>query len=147
MRGQVNEISGKRFFVMGGASSHDIEAGILKPDAPDFKKLNEQGALYCVNHISWWKEELPCDKEYETAIRNLDLCGWKTDYIITHCCPTSIADILGNGTYRPDQLTGFLETVKNHCDFGHWIFGHYHEKLGVEKKFVVLYEQSVQIGE
>ena len=123
MRGQVYEICGKRFFTMGGASSHDIEAGILEPDAPDFKKqrkkLDTQSALYRVNHISWWKEELPCDAEYETATRNLEHCRWKTDYIITHCCPTSIADILGNGEYQPDHLTDFLEVVKNRCDFGH----------------------------
>jgi len=37
MRGQVFDISGKRIFTMGGASSHDIDAGILEPDDPDFK--------------------------------------------------------------------------------------------------------------
>lgn len=151
MRGQVYEICGKHFFTMGGASSHDIEAGILELNARDFKKqrkkLDAQGALYRINHVSWWKEELPCDEEYETAIRNLELCGWKTDYIITHCCPTGIADILGSGAYQSDRLTDFFETVKNRCDFGCWIFGHYHENRGIEKKFVVLYEQIVQIEE
>ena len=37
MRGQVFEIAGKHIFTMGGASSHDIDAGILEPDDPDFK--------------------------------------------------------------------------------------------------------------
>lgn len=32
MRGQVYNIQGKTFFTMGGASSHDIQDGILEPD-------------------------------------------------------------------------------------------------------------------
>ena len=36
MRGQVFVIDGLRFFVMGGASSHDVSSGILEPDDPDF---------------------------------------------------------------------------------------------------------------
>ncbi|ACV64025.1 conserved hypothetical protein [Desulfofarcimen acetoxidans DSM 771] len=151
IRGQAYEICGKHFFTMGGASSHDIKDGILEPDAPDFikqrKKLNAQGAIYRVNHVSWWKEELPCDAEYETAVNNLERCHWKTDYIITHCCPTSIANILGNGEYQPDRLTDFFETIKNRCDYGYWIFGHYHENRVIEKKFVLLYEQIVLIEE
>lgn len=57
MRGQVYNIDGKRFFTMGGASSHDIQDGILEPTDPDFRRkrqrLNKQGAFYRINHISW----------------------------------------------------------------------------------------------
>lgn len=38
MRGQIFELDGYRFFTMGGAKSHDIEDGILEPDAPDLSK-------------------------------------------------------------------------------------------------------------
>ena len=34
-RGQVFDLGGRMFFAMGGASSHDIQDGILEPDAPD----------------------------------------------------------------------------------------------------------------
>lgn len=48
---------------MGGASSHDIQDGILEPDDPLFKKkyrqLDARGAMYQVNHLSWWKDGLP----------------------------------------------------------------------------------------
>ena len=37
-RGQIFDLGGKRFFTMGGASSHDIQDGILEPDDPLFKK-------------------------------------------------------------------------------------------------------------
>ena len=62
-RGQVFNLCGKRFFTMGGASSHDIQDGILEPDDPLFRlkqrTLDARDAMYRVNHLSWWKEELP----------------------------------------------------------------------------------------
>lgn len=149
MRGQVYDINGKRFFTMGGASSHDISAGILEPDDPNFKRkrkaLDKQMALYRVNHVSWWKEELPSDEEYEKARRNLDACGWRVDYIITHCCPSSIADIIGGGMYRHDHLTEFFEEIKERCTFDYWFFGHYHDNRPIMRKYVLLYEQIVEV--
>jgi len=149
MRGQVFEIDGKKFFTMGGASSHDIDAGILEPDAPDFqsrrKKLDRRLALYRVNHVSWWKEELPSDEEYETARRNLEACGWKVDYIISHCCPNSVMDIIGGGMYQTDRLTAFFEEIKQRCDFDCWFFGHYHDSRAIMRKYAMLYEQIIEI--
>ena len=145
MRGQVFDIAGKRVFVMGGASSHDISAGILEPDDPEFKakrkKLDDEYALYRINHVSWWKEELPSDEEYETARRSLDACGWKTDWIISHCCPSGIADIIGGGLYQPDRLTDFFEEVRERCQFDYWFFGHYHDNRLIMQKYVLLYDQ------
>ena len=42
MRGQVFQLCGKKFFVFGGAKSHDIDGGILDPEAPDFKKKKKE---------------------------------------------------------------------------------------------------------
>ena len=42
MRGQVFDIEGASFFTFGGATSHDIDGGILEPDDPDFKKKKEE---------------------------------------------------------------------------------------------------------
>lgn len=149
MRGQVFEISGKRFFTMGGASSHDIEDGILEPDDPDFKRrrkiLDRRRASYRINHVSWWKEELPSAEEYDAARKSLDANDWKVDYIITHCCPNSIADIIGGGLYQPDHLTGFFEEIKEHLDFKYWFFGHYHDNRVLMRKYVLLYEQIIEI--
>ena len=149
MRGQVFEIEGKRIFTMGGASSHDIDAGILEPDDPEFKAkrklLDKQQALYRVNHVSWWKDELPSDAEYETARRNLENSNWKVDWIISHCCPSSVADIIGNGMYLHDRLTDFLEKIKDKCEFDYWFFGHYHDNRPIMRKYVLLYEQIIEI--
>ena len=149
MRGQVFDIAGKRVFAMGGASSHDIDAGILEPDDPDFKVkrklLDKQQSLYRINHVSWWKEELPSDEEYETARRNLTACNWKVDWIISHCCPSSIADIIGGGLYQHDPLTDFFEEIKGKLGFDYWFFGHYHDNRPIMQKYVLLYEQILQI--
>ena len=87
MRGQVFVIDGLRFFVMGGASSHDISSGILELDDPDFyekrRRLDRARALYRVNHLSWWKEELPSDEEYAEGLKNLDAVGNRVDIVCT----------------------------------------------------------------
>ena len=115
MRGQVFDLQGYSFFAMGGARSHDIEDGILNPKAPDFEEqywaLRRMGARFRVNHHSWWKQELPDKSEYEEARHSLESIHYEMDYVITHCAPNSIVDILGNGGYVHDHLTGFLEEV------------------------------------
>ena len=149
MRGEVFTLLGKTFFTLGGASSHDISAGILEPDAPDFRRrkkmLDLQGALYRVNHRSWWKEELPSQEEYRHAQETLNAHHHQVDYILTHCAPTSIQTALSRGMYQPDPLTDFLEQVKESCQFQYWSFGHYHENKVIPKKYVLLYEQILEL--
>ena len=149
MRGQIYEIQGKTFFTMGGASSHDIDGGILEPNDPLFQKklrrLNASGALYRVNHRSWWKEELPNEEEYQVARVALDRAGWQVDYIINHCCPTSVQDELSDGFYKADALTDFLEEVAQRCRFKYQFFGHYHTNKVIRQKYVLLYEQIIRL--
>ena len=151
MRGQVFNIDGRTFFAMGGASSHDIDGGVLETGDPDYdikrRRLDRQGVSYRVNHVSWWKEELPSAGEYETALKNLDAAGFKVDYVLSHCCPSGIADIIGRGLYRHDELTDFMETIKERCDFKYWFCGHYHENRIAARKFVPLYKRIMDIGE
>ena len=133
---------------MGGASSHDIRDGILEPDNPDYERklrqLNAAGALYRVNHRSWWKEELPGEDEYRTAREALDKTGWDVDYIITHCAPTSIA-LMGSRHNEADRLTDFLQDVRERAKYHYWLFGHYHDNKAVDEKHILLWEQIVQI--
>src|SRR5699024_1086446 len=104
MRGQVFELAGKRIFTMGGASCHDIQDGILEPDDPSFsrkkKQLDARRALYRINHRTWWRQELPSDAEYQEAEQNLAACGGKVDWILSHCAPSSLVDLLGDGLYQ-----------------------------------------------
>ena len=148
-RGQVFDLNGKQIFTMGGASSHDIQDGVLEPDAPDFlwrfQWLNAQGAAFRVNHRSWWREELPSESEYAEARANLDRAGWTVDYLLTHCGPTSIQNDLLGPLSKPDALTDFLEEIGQRCQFKYHFFGHYHRNEIVRKKCVLLYEQIIRL--
>ena len=46
---------------------------------PHFRRkqraLDARGAMYRVNYLSWWKEELPSEDEYQTARANLEKAG------------------------------------------------------------------------
>lgn len=149
MRGQVYNIGGATFFTMGGASSHDIRDGILEPDAPDFEEqfwlMRRMRMMFRVNHMSWWKEELPSAEEYETARANLKQAGYKVDYIVTHCAPDEIVDIIGRGMYSHDALTAFLEEVRTAVDFKRWFFGHFHDDRNIGEKFTLLYDQIIPL--
>ncbi|MEA5038592.1 MAG: metallophosphoesterase family protein [Clostridiaceae bacterium] len=148
MRGQVYEIEGCTFFTMGGASSHDIDDGILNPHAPDFEEqywmMRRMGARFRVNHRSWWKEELPSDAEYAEAIANLDRVNWRVDYVITHCAPTGLLNLIGRG-YTPDRLTNFLDMVSKRLEFHYWLFGHYHDNRAIGQNYILIYEQIAQV--
>ena len=148
-RGQVFDLNGKRIFTMGGASSHDIQGGILEPDDPlfllKFHTLEARGTPFRINHRSWWKEELPSPEEYLEARRNLDKMGWEVDYIVTHCAPTSVQNELLRERSKPDELTDFLEEVRQRCQFRYHFFGHYHGDGIIQKRFVMLYKQILRL--
>ena len=143
MRGQVFTLQGLKFFTFGGARSHDTEDGILDDRDPDLLKkvrqLEEVGARYRINHLTWWKEEMASKEEMEEGRRSLEAHNWRCDYVITHCAPTSVQAELSLGRYAPDELTDYLEEVKRRCKYKAWYFGHYHEDEAVDEKHMVLY--------
>ena len=124
MRGQIFELEGCRFFTMGGAKSHDTN--------------------HRINHISWWRQELPSDEEYSEALQNLERYNWQVDYIITHCAPTSIA-LAGSRHNEADRLTDFLQEVRERATYHYWLFGHYHDNRAIDEKHILLWEQIVQV--
>ena len=149
MRGQIYEIQGKSFFVFGGASSHDIDGGILELDDPDFhrrkKRLNREWIPYRINHVSWWEQEIASDAEMLEGVMNLQKHGNEVDYIITHCCATSIQALLSLGGYEPDKQTDYLEKIRQQVQYKKWFFGHYHDNKQVTADDLLLYEQIVRI--
>ena len=151
MRGQVFNIEDKTFFTFGGASSHDISAGILEPDDPNFKEKKKQldkdpFALYRINHVSWWERELPSENEMEMGLNNLKKENNKVDYIITHSPSTSELYLMGGkGLYQSDILTNYLEDVKANTEYKRHFFGHMHWDKAINDKDVCLYEQIIRI--
>ena len=149
MRGQVFTIDGCKIFTFGGAQSHDIDGGVLEVTDPSFeekrKQLDLSGTSYRVNHISWWKEELPSEKEMSEGKENLAAHENKVDYIVTHCCATSTQALFSHGTYKKDILTDYLEGVRQNTTFKRWFFGHYHDNRQVNAEEIMLYEQIIRI--
>lgn len=154
MRGYVFDICGKKIFTFGGASSHDIDDGIL--DVNDFdtekefraayKKMKDQQKMFRVNHVSWWKEEMPTQDEMEFGMNSLDAVDNEVDFIVTHCCPQQIASLISRGMYKPDQLTSFFNVISETVDFKKWFFGHYHDNMQIMSKFIMLYDQIIRIA-
>lgn len=153
MRGQIFLIENNSFFAFGGASSHDISAGILEPDAPDFKEKKKRldrnpFALYRINHISWWERELPNEEEMKEGFINLIKKNNKVDYIITHSPYTSLLKKMdgGFGSYQSDRLTDYLQEIKQTVDYKHWLFGHMHQNRTFHwERSSCLYEQIIRI--
>lgn len=153
MRGQIFDIEDKSFFAFGGASSHDISAGILEPDDPDFKEKKKRlgkdpFALYRINHISWWERELPNEEEMNEGMVNLEKQNNKVDYIITHSPYTSLLRQMdgGSGLYQRDRLTDYLQEIKQNVDYKAWLFGHMHQNKTFHwERSSCLYEQIIRI--
>lgn len=137
MRGQVfDDIAGARVLAMGGASSHDRE-------------WREEG-------VSWWPEELPNEKDFAECRRNLDACGWKVDYVVTHEAPADVADRLCEQKGREfDAANGgdchqrFLQELYDRLDYRHWYFGHYHANCDIAdaREMTLIYGRVIRLGE
>jgi hypothetical protein len=153
MRGEIFNFEGLRFFAFGGASSHDINDGILSLEDFDteedfkqtFKLWVKQNKLFRVNHLSWWEEELPSDVEIQNAESNLKKVDYKVDYVLSHCAPQSVVAYLYMGTSESDKLTLWFEDLQGRLDFKKWFFGHYHEDKKILDKYILLYDQIVRI--
>lgn len=150
IRGEVYTIEHKKFFVFGGASSHDISDGILDYEDENWrdkaKALNKQGKyMYRIKGLSWWEQELPTDEEMQNGIKNLEKNDWKVDYILTHSPSASVIALLGQGMYKQDILTRYLEDIRSKTEYKRWFMGHMHQDKAVNDKDILLYEQIIRI--
>ena len=149
MRGQVFDIQGKRFFTFGGASSHDVQDGILEQDDPRINEwYRDYDKIFRINHATWWKEELPSEEEMAEGMMKLKQNGSQVDYIITHSPYTSALRQMdqGSGVYKTDILTDYLQEIKESVEYKKWFFGHMHENQNFpEDKAIAIYEQIIRI--
>lgn len=125
IRGQVYDLYSLKFFVFGGASSHDKE--------------------YRKERVNWWPQEIPNSVEKQGAIENLDKNDWKVDYVITHCAPDKILDDLEIRYDGHDSVTEFLDTIDNRLEFRHWYFGHYHMDKKIDDKHTLIFDRIEKI--
>jgi len=120
-RGQVFEIEGLSFFAFGGGYSLD-------------KASRTPG-------VTWWKEELPTNDEFEKGKRNLRRFNYKVDYILTHTLNTESIRVLSAmdryeeiKPYGTDEalLNFYLEDIRLQTSYREWFFGHFHRDKTIE---------------
>lgn len=150
MRGEIFDIEGLSFFTFGGASSHDIQDGILEFDGwrEKAKELDKYGKyMYRVKDLSWWKEELPTEEEMQHGLETLKRHDNKVDFLLTHSPSTSELTLMGGkGLYEPDILTDYLEKIKAECDYKKHLFGHMHVNRAINEMDICLYEQIIRVN-
>ena len=128
MRGQVFEIEGQSFWVLGGADSTD-------------KEYRREG-------ISWWPQEVPSWAEFNEAVDNLEKVGNKVDYILTHTCPIDlIRPMFHLNPIGYSTVEKALQLIYNHNpEFKRWFFGHWHQSRDFSK-FTCLYNRVIRLDE
>lgn len=155
MRGQVFELQGLKFFTFGGASSHDIDDGIL--DECDFSSYQEfvrtrqmwsrLGKQFRVKNQSWWEQELPSEAEMIEGVNNLSQAENSVDYVISHCFPSSINALISMGTYKADKLNQYFQDLLDKgVNFKRWFSGHLHKtQYNIIEKYNIVYRDIVRI--
>lgn len=152
MRGYVFELSGKKFFTFGGASSHDIDDGVLdakdypslKELAKDYNRRTHAGQMLRINHLSWWKEELPSQEEMDFGEQTLKKQNYEVDYVISHSLPQEVCSLCGY--HNPDTITMYFnKLLQKGLKFTEWHCGHYHRTHRIMSKFFIHYNDIERI--
>lgn len=131
MRGEVYDLDGRSFLVMGGARSVDRY----------FQQANG----------TWYPEEMPDGFEYRNARENLEKRHWTVDCVLSHTCSTRmLAAALGCSGMPTehvvsDELNEFFEDLERELDYGHWFFGHFHHDTELDSRHTVVYQSFADV--
>lgn len=112
-RGNVYQILGQKFFVMGGCKS-----------SPKWKEMG-----------LWHDGEEPTEEELSLAYKNLKENFNKVDYVLTHkYYPDMTSD-------NPLTLEGLIEYIDKNVAFKRWYSGHWHREREFSAKHIVVYDK------
>jgi len=123
-RGRTYNIQGKKILTIGGADSID--------------KCRR------IKGLSWWEQEQITDEDIAEVKPEY------YDYVLTHCCPTSVfnkhkqelctlANVIDDSNPEFHISENKLEQVKSKITFGKWYFGHYHVDIDLDDHFSCLF--------
>jgi hypothetical protein len=122
-RGEIYDFGGNKVLVVGGATSWDKS--------------------YRAIGISWWPEEELSKEDEENIIKNLELVDYKVDHILTHECPTNIAEQLMHCELRERGKTvAMMDFIQRHVSRKSWHFGHHHTSRGFDGNYICHYNWS-----
>lgn len=119
-RGSIFNIQGKTLFAFGGGQTKEIE---IRRESK-----------------TWWERELPTPDEVNFGKKNLEKCGNKVDYIVTHEPPASVKEFLNFEVRQISYMHTFFDTVKDECEFRKWFFGKVHKNKLIPPKYQCLFE-------
>ena len=119
-RGNIYEIDGKSFFVMGGCKS-----------SPKWKEMG-----------LWYDGEEPSEDELALGYENLAQRGNKVDYVLTH---NYLRYKPWDAPVTPMSLIGISDYIDANVDFGHWYSGHWHENKALDEKRTLVYDELLPI--
>ncbi len=130
MNGQIYEIEGKTFFVMGGATSVD--------------------RMFRTEGVSWWPQEEPSGAEMMEAAKNLVAHENKVDYIISHTIPEklrkTVFDVYDDFIDYSSEVEKYLDIILENVEYTKWFGAHIHiDREFPEYKLRVLYQGIVKI--
>ena len=145
-RGHVFSLSGRRVLAMGGAQTHDAEVILPRGSGrADRRPLDYRQIPYRVEGSSWWPRELPDGLEYSRCIAALNREDWSVDLVLSHCAPTDIQRRIAPN-YPVNQLTDYLQTVKDRLMYRQWYCGHYHKTIHMaDERFHVVGEEIIPV--
>lgn len=151
MRGQVYSIENKRIFAFGGSEPHEKNIVVLDKKSPNYQyeknKLVEEGTFYRVKGVDYWESCLASEEEMQEGLANLCKVNYSVDYVITHCAPTSVQNIIyGGDTSWTNRQTEYLQRVAANTNYNKWLFAHYHCNCKYENGlFQCVYDDVVQL--
>ena len=114
IRGNIYDIDGNSFFVMGGCKS-----------SPKWKEMG-----------LWYDGENPSEKEIMFAYQNLNQHGNAVDYVLTHKYETEDCS-----SKSELSLEGLIYYLKTQVAYKAWISGHWHSYIKFDEKHFCVYDQ------
>lgn len=126
MRGQIFSIEGMTFFAMGGGESPDI----------DMRFDND----------AWSRREFPNSDELTEGADNLEKCGCKVDYVVTHEPPAKIKSFLKLKSEIPVRITGlnaYFDEMSNACEYERWFFGSMHIDKHISPSNIAVFKKVI----
>ncbi len=125
-RGEVYQIEGKRFLILGGAMSDD--------------------KAYRIPHVSWWKQEEMNKTEKNRCIEKIKQDGSSFDYVLSHTGTTKGIASFGTSEINDSTVT-FNNNIESMISYKKWFFGHWHTDWEFDNyensKFIPLYHAGI----
>lgn len=129
IRGEVYTIAGKKYLVFGGGESLD-------------KDIREEG-------VSYWKEEIPSEEDWNNLKLNLNKYNNYVDYILTYTPPSQDLKIIGAeigyNLGKGNDISQNLQLLADGIKYKKWCHSYYHLDVEISRKHTNIYEKILEI--